>query len=313
MTVKSFHHSVLSDEVIKLLCIRENDTVVDATVGGAGHFTSIGKILSKEGTIIGIDADDEALSRARESASEIRARTILVHDNFRNLPDILNTLDIKSIDKSLFDLGWSGFQLGVQRGFSFQETEPLLMTYDEGASYTAAHLVNSATEEELTDMLRSYADERFARPIARAIVRKRASAKILTTTDLVDAVMVGTPSWYHKRSLHPATKTFQAIRIATNDELNALRDGITAAISATRTDGIIAVITFHSIEDRIVKNIFRDAVYAGLGMLVTRKPIVPTAREISENRRARSAKLRIFTVGIHTSAKDSFAKQHAYA
>ncbi len=311
--MKSFHHSVLSDEIMQMLCLQPNDTVVDTTVGGAGHFVAMGKALSEDGMLIGIDADADALSRAREHASEIRARTVLVHNNFRNLSSILNVNGIQFIDKSLFDLGWSGFQLNVQRGFSFQETEPLLMTYDEKASYTAAHLVNSATEEELTDLLRTCSEERFARPIARAIVRKRAIAKILTTTDLVDAVLDGTPSWYHQRSLHPATKTFQALRIAVNDELNALRDGISAAMSHTRSGGVIAVITFHSIEDRIVKNIFRDATYAGIGMSATRKPIVPTEREVLANRRARSAKLRVFTVSTHTTKKDSLTKQHAYA
>lgn len=313
ITTQPFHNSVLSDEVIKSLNIQPNDTVVDATVGGAGHFVAMGKMLSEEGTLIGIDADAEALVRAREHTSEIRARTILVHNNFRNLSDILNTNGIRYIDKSLFDLGWSGFQLNSHRGFSFQGTEPLLMTYDDGSSYTAAHLVNSATEEELTDLLRVCAEEQFARPIARAIIRKRANAKILTTEDLVDAVMRGTPAWYHKRNLHPATKTFQALRITVNDELNALRIGITTAMSYTRAGGTVAVITFHSVEDRIVKNIFRDAVYAGVGMLITRKPIIPTDHELSENRRARSAKLRVFTIGTRTVTKDYLNKQHTYA
>ncbi len=311
--MKSFHHSVLSDEVINSLLIQPDDVVVDATVGGAGHFARMGKMLGENGTIIGIDADGSALQRAHEYASHIRARTLLVQDNFRNLSAILDKNGISYINKSLFDLGWSGFQLNVRRGFSFQEAEPLLMTYDERATYTVAHMVNSATEEELTDTLRTYGEESFARPIARSIIHRRKVAKILTTTDLVEAVLAGTPGWYHKRKIHPATKTFQAFRIAINDELNALRDGITSAMSYTRDGGIIAVITFHSIEDRIVKNIFRDAVYEGRGALVTKKPIVPSEEELSANRRARSAKLRVFAVGSHTATKKSSATQYTYA
>ncbi|HEC93835.1 MAG TPA: 16S rRNA (cytosine(1402)-N(4))-methyltransferase RsmH [Candidatus Kaiserbacteria bacterium] len=311
--MKTFHHSVLSDEVISSLSIHSDDVVVDATVGGAGHFARMGKMLGENGTVIGIDADGSALQRAREYLPDIRAHTLLVQDNFRNLSDILDKNGISHIDKSLFDLGWSGFQLSVQRGFSFQETEPLLMTYDEHATYTAAHMVNSSTEEELVDILRTYGEERFARSIARSITHQRKIAKILTTADLVEAVLGGTPGWYHKRKIHPATKTFQAFRIAINDELNALREGITSAMSYTRAGGIIAVITFHSIEDRIVKNVFRDAVYEGRGVLVTRKPIVPSAEELSANRRARSAKLRVFAMGSRATMKNPSATQYTYA
>ncbi len=311
--MKSSHTSVLSNEVIEALSICKDDIVVDATVGGAGHFACIGKMLGEKGTLIGIDADGSALQRAREYTKDIRAHTLLVHDNFRNLSTILEKNGIPQITKSLFDLGWSGFQLNVQRGFSFKENEPLLMTYDENATYTVAHMVNSSTEEELVDILRTYGEERFARPIVRAIIHKRTISKILTTADLVDAVLTGTPNWYHKRKIHPATKTFQAFRIAINDELNALRDGITNAMSHTSEGGLVAVITFHSIEDRIVKNIFRDAVYAGDGALVTRKPIVPSQEELSANRRARSAKLRVFAVGSRVAVKDSSVTQYTYA
>lgn len=311
--MQSFHHSVLSDEVINSLSIQPSDTVVDATIGGAGHFAAIGNILDKNGTLIGIDLDARALQRAREILPTLSTRTILVNDNFRNLSTILDQHNINSIDKSLFDLGWSGFQLHERRGFSFQEAAPLYMTYEEDASYTAAHIINGASEEELNDILRMYGEERFARQIAHSIIEKRSSKKILTTTDLVDAVLGGTPHWYQQRKIHPATKTFQAFRIAVNDEINALRDGINNVIKRTRPGGIIAVITFHSIEDRVVKNIFRDAAYAGRGMLVTRKPITPSTQELSVNHRARSAKLRVFSVNLCNSVLSTPTPQNNYA
>ncbi len=311
--MQPFHHSVLSDEVINSLSIQPSDTVVDATIGGAGHFATIGNILDETGTLIGIDLDARAHQRARELLPTLRTQTILIKDNFRNLSTILDQHNITSIDKSLFDLGWSGFQLHEHRGFSFQETEPLYMTYEEDAPYTAAHIINSASEEELNDILHMYGEERFARSIARSIIEKRSSKKILTTTDLVDAVLEGTPRWYQQRKIHPATKTFQAFRIAINDEIDALRDGINAAIKRTRSGGIIAVITFHSIEDRVVKNIFRDAAYAGSGMLVTRKPITPSTQELNVNHRARSAKLRVFSVNSHNAVISQPTPQNNYA
>ncbi|HEX8946691.1 MAG TPA: 16S rRNA (cytosine(1402)-N(4))-methyltransferase RsmH, partial [Candidatus Paceibacterota bacterium] len=262
------------------------------------HFARLRDRLDETGTLIGIDADADALDRARALPSAARGPRIeLVGDNFRNLASILDQLGIAQIDKSLFDLGWSGYQLATGRGFSFQKDEPLLMTYGKDATHSAAELINSASEEELTDILRMFGEERFARPIARAIVRERQSARILTTGDLVRVVEMATPAWYQHRHVHPATRTFQALRIAVNDELGAVRDGLAAAIARTRTGGRIAVITFHSIEDRIVKHLFRDAAYAGKGMVVTRKPIVPSDVELEANRRARSAKLRVFACG----------------
>lgn len=284
-------------EVLEALEVQSGDTVVDATLGGAGHFKELLAALGEGGVIIGIDADSAAVERARAAYALDRRpeRPVahLVNDNFRNLARVLERLGIGRVDKMLFDLGWSGFQIAAPRGFSFQNDEPLLMTYGESGE-TAADIVNTATEEELSDIIFTYGEERFARGIARAIVAARSKERILTTGALVAAIKAGTPRQYHDRKIHPATKTFQALRIAANDEIGAMREGLAAALSALAPGGRLAVISFHSIEDRIVKGILRDAAETGLGMMNPRKPIVPTRAEILRNRRARSAKLRVF-------------------
>lgn len=291
------HDSVLMDEVLAALAVEPDDTVVDATLGGAGHFTALLAALGEGGIIVGIDADAAAVERAREAyARDRRAQrpvAHLVNDNFRNLGRILERLGIGPVNKILFDLGWSGYQIAAPRGFSFQNEEPLLMSYAENGE-TAADIVNSSSEETLADIIFSYGEERFARGIARAIVAARSHGHILTTGELVAAVLAGTPRWYHERKIHPATKTFQALRIAVNDELGSLREGLAAAMSALAPGGRLAIISFHSIEDRIVKNALRDAAYAGIGSLSPKKPIVPERAEILANRRSRSAKLRVF-------------------
>lgn len=308
------HETVLLREAVEQLDVQPGDVVVDATIGGAGHFSLLYGALGGEGTdqdasgtLIGIDADDEAVARAETIVSAAGAarsaaqedagpRVILENGNFRNLGAILDRNDIVKIDRALFDLGWSGYHLSRGRGFSFQAHEPLLMTYGtpkEGES--AAELLNSAPEAELADLIYQYGEERFARGIARSIVRTRKERPLLTTDDLVAAVEAGTPAWYRHRRLHPATKTFQALRIAVNDELGAIREGVGAAIDRLGCRGRIAVITFHSIEDRIVKGMFRDAAHAGKGSVATKKPIVPSADEVARNPRARSAKLRVFS------------------
>ncbi len=291
------HDSVLMNEVLEALDAQPSDTLVDATVGGAGHFAALLAVLGEGGVIIGIDADPAAVERARAAYADDRRpeRPVahIVNDNFRNLSRILERLGIGQVNKALFDLGWSGYQIAAPRGFSFQSDEPLLMTYGEGGE-TAADIVNSSSEEELADIIFTYGEERFARGIARAIVAARTHGRILTTDALVAAIKAGTPHWYHERKIHPATKTFQALRIATNDEIGALREGLAAALSALAPGGRLAVISFHSIEDRVVKNILRDAAETGLGTLSPKKPIVPTRAEILTNRRARSAKLRVF-------------------
>jgi len=291
------HDSVLMNEVLTALEVRPGDTLVDATIGGAGHFAALVAALGEGGVIVGIDADSAAVERGRKAYALDRRpeRPVahLVNDNFRNLARILERLGIAPVDKILLDLGWSGYQIAAPRGFSFRSDEPLLMTYREGGE-TAADIVNSSSEAALADIIFNYGEERFARSIARSIVEARSRERILTTGALVAAIIAGTPSWYRARKIHPATKTFQALRIAVNDEIGSLREGLAAALKVLAPDGRLAVISFHSIEDRVVKNVLRDAVQAGLGSMVSKKPIVPSRAEILANRRARSAKLRVF-------------------
>ena len=291
------HESVMTKEMLKALDVQPDDTVVDATLGGAGHFKTLLAKLGGGGVIVGIDADLAAVERGREAYATDRRpeRPVahLVNDNFRNLARILERLSVRPANAILFDLGWSGYQIAASRGFSFQNDEPLLMTYGD-TSETAADIVNSSSEVALADIIFTYGEERFARGIARAIVEARAKERILTTEELVSAIRAGTPKWYHEGKIHPATKTFQALRIAVNDEIGALREGLSAALASLAPGGRLAVISFHSIEDRIVKNVLRDAAQNGLGTISTKKPTVPTRAEILANRRARSAKLRVF-------------------
>lgn len=311
----SVHQSVLLSEAVIGLALEAGDTVVDATVGGAGHFRALAQALGGSGTLIGIDADNDALERGRRVATLYSGTKIhLVHDNFRNLDAILSGLHIDTISKALFDLGWSGYHLEQGRGFSFRSDEPLLMTYGEPEEgKTAADAVNSLGEEMLVDILFTLGEERFARHIARGIVGARRAHRILTTKELVDVINASTPSWYQHRRIHPATKTFQALRMYVNDELGALRAGLTAALSRTSIAGRVAVITFHSIEDRIVKSLLRDAVREGRGSLVTKKPITPSDSEVGANPRARSAKLRIFEKTALQAARAASHPTYAYA
>ncbi len=302
------HDSVLMKEVLETLRVQPSDTVVDATLGGAGHFKELCTALGEGGIIVGIDADPAAVERAREAyALDRRPHRPVAHvvnDNFRNLTHILERLGVGHADAILFDLGWSGYQIASPRGFSFQQDEPLLMTYGEGGE-TAADIVNSSSEEEVADILFTYGEERFARGIARAIIAARAKERILTTGALVAAIAAGTPVWYQKGKTHPATKTFQALRIAANDEIGALREGLAAALGALAPGGRLAIISFHSIEDRIVKNALRDAAQSGLGVLSPKKPIAPSRAEVLANRRARSAKLRVFERAAAVSYSES--------
>lgn len=308
---ESLHQSVLLDEAIDGLAIAPGDVVVDATVGGAGHFAAILDKLDGNGVLVGIDADEGAIARGKEAAAHARAAVHLVEDNFRNLDAILDQLRIESVSKVLFDLGWSAYHLESGRGFSFRAEEPLHMTYGAPVKgKTAADMVNTASEEALADLFFSLGEERFARQIARGICKERLVKRIETTGDLVAVILASTPGWYQHRRIHPATKTFQALRIAVNDELGAIRDGLSSALAHLAPGGRIAVITFHSIEDRIVKTMLRDAAHAGEGNVLTKKPLAPSLRELKENPRARSAKLRVFErafVGAPLTSSSSYA------
>lgn len=301
-----FHTSVMLEEAIDALAIKEGDVIVDATLGGAGHFSQILSRAHESNTVIGIDADSAAILRAQKVAHGTRATVHLVNDNFRNIASIVDSLGLQKIDKILFDLGWSSFQLDDGRGFSFRSDEPLVMTYAGVGEMSAAYIVNTYPVDELADIIHTYGEERFARSIARAIGDARKRARIADTQTLVNIITDATPAWYHRARIHPATKTFQALRIAANDELGAVREGLSGALTRLSPGGIIAVITFHSIEDRIVKNIFREAVHGGSGELVHKKPLTPRREEILANPRARSAKLRVY----RSCSKDNTVSSH---
>lgn len=314
MNTESLHTPVLMHEVLEALEVRPGDVVVDGTLGGAGHFKELAARLGAQGVLIGIDADQEAVERAREAlALDTRTEKPVVHlvcDNFRNLAGILDELRIEHFDKALFDLGWSGYQLASSRGFSFQRDEPLLMTYGKSAR-SAAELVNSASEQELADLIYEYGEERHARRIAASIVAARRKERILTTGALVAAIEAAVPA---RGKTNPATKTFQALRIAANDEFGALAEMLAAALAKVRSGGRIAVITFHSIEDRMVKQAFREAEIRGLGAEIAKKPFAPSAAELAANRRARSAKLRVFVRSAAAIAsRQSSVPLHSYA
>ncbi|PIT91092.1 16S rRNA (cytosine(1402)-N(4))-methyltransferase [Candidatus Kaiserbacteria bacterium CG10_big_fil_rev_8_21_14_0_10_49_17] len=292
------HRSVLLQEVVDGLTIKPTDTVVDGTLGAAGHAQAIAKLLSKDGMLIGLDVSTRALQCGRERLAGARAHVELCEGNFRELPVILARLGIKTVDKVLLDLGWSSDQLeGSGRGFSFLRDEPLVMTLAEQVgeeTLTARRIVNEWSPEQIATILDGYGDERFAYRIAFAIAKSRETKPIETTTELVDVIKQAVPRWYQHRKTHPATKTFQALRIAVNDEIEALRDVLSALPEVLAEDGRVAVISFHSIEDRIVKRTFREWQQGGCGEVITKKPITPRDEELLANPRARSAKLRIF-------------------
>ena len=290
---RNVHHPVLLHGSVDSLQIHKGDVVLDATLGGAGHAKAIVRMLGKSGTFIGFDLDHDAIERAREALKIAACKVHLVEANFRSLGTELGKLGIERIDKALFDLGWSSFQLDVGRGFSFQKDEPLLMTYTkDGSPLTAATIVNTWGEGSIADVIYGWGEERYAKRIARRIVEQRQTRRIETSSELGEIVRAAVPAAHRFGRLHPATKTFQALRIAVNDELGALKDGLSAAWERLNPGGRIAVISFHSIEDRQVKRFFADLAKNG-GKLVSKKPIAPTEEEIKENPRARSAKLRV--------------------
>ncbi|MBI4088246.1 16S rRNA (cytosine(1402)-N(4))-methyltransferase RsmH [Candidatus Kaiserbacteria bacterium] len=292
------HTPVLLHEVLDMLEILPDDTVVDATLGGAGHARAIAERLGKGGTFIGFDLDPDAVGRAKEALSEIAPRIHLVQANFRAMREELHKLGIEKVSKVLFDLGWSSYQLDSGRGFSLRNDEPLLMTYSNppaggGSMLTARTIVNEWAEESLADVIFGWGEERYARRIAKMIVARRQTKPFETAQELAEAIKGAVPAGYRKGRLHPATKTFQALRIAVNDELGALSQGLRGAWELLAPGGRIAVITFHSIEDRIVKHAFADLEKKGEGKRLTKKPVVPSEEETRENPRARSAKLRV--------------------
>jgi 16S rRNA (cytosine1402-N4)-methyltransferase len=293
------HIPVLLAESIDALAIDQNGVYVDGTLGGAGHTEEIATLLSKQGTLIGCDVDHDAILRAQERLQSYECKKFLVHDNFRNLPHILDQIGIKQVSGILLDLGWSSFQIAdPDRGLSFTHDGSLDMNLSKGLTgdrLTAHEIVNHWSEETLADIFYAYGDEVKARVIARHIVLVRKKNPIATTHQLantvIDAVYTKHRPTHFK--IHPATKVFQALRIAVNDELETIRDAIHAGIAALAPGGRFAIITFHSGEDRIVKHLFKSYVEQGIIALVHKKPIVPSLSETRLNPRARSSKLRV--------------------
>lgn len=286
------HITVLQQEAVEGLALTPSSTVVDATFGSGGHAKTIIDQLDEKGTYIGIDADATALTG---QSFETNATVHLVNDNFRNISQILRSLHIEHIDAILADLGWRMEQFSEGgKGFSFKEDEPLLMTFGDPEHYpfTAYDIVNDWAEESIADIIYGYGDERQSRRIAKAIVTARKTGPITTTAALTACIESVIPR-KHFHKVHPATKTFQAFRMAVNDELGALEELLKEGFAHLAPGGRMAIITFHSLEDRVVKQYFRTLKEAGLGALVTKKPMVASQEELEANPRARSAKLRI--------------------
>lgn len=290
------HKPVLLQEVLHALAIREDDIVLDATLGGAGHARELVKMLGAKGMFIGIDADRAAIERAREALHEAISSVHFIEGNFRDVVSHTGKHEIPHITKALFDLGWSGYQLVAGRGFSFLKDEPLLMTYvavPSPETLTAETIVNTWKEESITDVIFGWGEERFARQIAKAIVATRKEKPIQTSRELADIVRASVPAFYRKGRISPATKTFQALRIAVNDEMGALKEGLAGAWKLLVAGGRLAVITFHSVEDREVKRLMKEWIADGSGTLLTKSPLRPSREEMLANPRARSAKLRV--------------------
>jgi len=280
-------------EVIGSLNLKEGQIVLDATVGGGGHAVELLKKVLPGGKLIGLDADPEALKIAEVNLKEYSGSFKLINENFRNLDIALSKEGLKAVDAVLFDLGMSSYQLdGPSRGFGIIKDGPLDMRMDPRLEITAHDIVNRYKEKDLSGLIERFGEERFHNRIARLIVTERSKAPIETTGELASIVHKAVGARYKNTRIDPATRTFQAIRIAVNDELGALEEGLKKAISWLDLGGRVCVISFHSLEDRIVKNLFRG--YSDLGVLnkITKKPLRPTGEEIGANPRARSARLR---------------------
>lgn len=302
------HVSVLLNECIEGLNIKKDGIYVDGTLGGAGHSSEILKQLSDKGMLIGIDQDLDALKAAKNRLQNF-SNVKYVHNNFYNIDSILNELDIEKIDGMLMDLGVSSYQLDeAERGFSYKKDAPLDMRMNRENSLSAYEVVNDYTEEELYRIIKDYGEEKFAKRIARFILEKREKKKIETTLELVEIIKAAIPAKARREGPHPAKRTFQAIRIEVNSELSILNKAIEDGVNRLNIGGRMAIITFHSLEDRIVKLKFKELATSctcpkefpicvcggkAKGKIITRKAIEPSKLEVEENPRSRSAKLRI--------------------
>ncbi|MDI7741566.1 16S rRNA (cytosine(1402)-N(4))-methyltransferase RsmH [Lysinibacillus fusiformis] len=303
------HTTVLLKETVDGLNINPQGIYVDCTLGGAGHSEYLVQQLSSEGRLICFDQDTTAIENAKIRLAAYLDRVTFVHSNFRYVKEELQKLNIEKIDGILYDLGVSSPQLDTpERGFSYHHDAPLDMRMDQTAPLSAFHVVNEWAYEDLVRIFFRYGEEKFSKQIARKIEEARKHAPIETTGQLVELIKEGIPAPARRKGGHPAKRVFQAIRIAVNDELGAAEDSLVDAIEALKIGGRISVITFHSLEDRLTKSIFKEASslpdlppglpvipdeYKPTLKLVTRKPIVPTEEELEENNRSRSAKLRV--------------------
>lgn len=302
------HVSVLLWECIDALNIKPDGIYVDGTMGGAGHSSEIVKKLSTNGTLIGIDQDTDALKASKNRLHNYE-NVIYVHNNFTNIDDVLTELDIQSIDGMLMDLGVSSYQLDeAERGFSYMKDAPLDMRMNRDKELSAYNIVNEYEEEEIYRIIRNYGEEKFAKRIANFIVAKREEKPIETTLELVEVIKAAIPAKARREGPHPAKRTFQAIRIAVNAELDIIEKAIEDGVNRLNKGGRMAIITFHSLEDRIVKYKFRDLTISCICpkefpvcicngqakvKLISRKAIEPTKEEVEANPRSRSAKLRV--------------------
>ncbi len=308
MTFK--HYSVLLQETIEGLNIRPDGIYVDGTLGGGGHALEVAKRLNAGGRLIGIDQDADAIRAASERLQDYSERVTIVRNNYENFHQVLQALSVEKADGIYLDLGVSSYQLDEgERGFSYRVDAPLDMRMDQRNPVTAADIVNDYSEAELFHMIKNYGEDRFAQNIAKHITAYRQTKRIESTLELADIISGAIPARIRATSGHPAKRTFQAIRIELNRELDVLENTLDQMIEDLREGGRLCVITFHSLEDRIVKNKFRTAEKPCIcppefpvcscgrksqGRVITRKPILPSAEELSENRRSQSAKLRIF-------------------
>ncbi len=292
---KTVHIPVLLHDVITVLALEKGDRVVDGTLGGGGYTEEILQHLGKNGKVLGIDADRSALRRVEERLKG-EHRVVYREGNFRTIDTLVEDAQFGKVTKIVLDLGLSSDQLEAhsERGFSFMRDEPLVMTFTYLPSkdtLTAWHVVNEWGEDTLADIIYGFGGEKRARKIAHAIVEARSEKPIETSGVLAEVISNAVTSY---KGIHPATKTFQAIRMAVNDELGALEDVLKKSLTLLEEGGRIAIVTFHSLEDRLVKQTFRDWESEGRGKRITKKPIVPTRSEVLMNRRARSAKVRCF-------------------
>ena len=304
------HQSVLLKESIDALQIRPDGIYVDGTLGGGGHSLEICRRLSAKGRLIGIDQDADALQAASDRLAEYSDRVTIVRSNFCDMKKVLREINLTFIDGVILDLGVSSYQLDTAgRGFTYREDAPLDMRMDQRQPQTARDIVNGYSEMELYRVIRDYGEEKFAKRIAAGIVRERQKKQLETTGELIQVIKAAVPAKAREGGGHPAKRTFQAIRIELNRELDVLQDSLEEMIDLLNDGGRIAVITFHSLEDRIVKNIFRTCENPctcppgfpvcvcgkkSKGTVITKKPILPGQEELERNPRSKSAKLRIF-------------------